>query len=189
MEPSAATRTLSTAEVRRDAVLEAAMHVFAERGFSGTPTTEVAKAAGISHAYLFRLFPTKSDLAVAVAERCHERIHRAFAEACARAKAAGEDPMEAMGLAYAELISDDELLKIQLHSHAAAAGDPAVRAASAAGFGRIVDLVKEQTGAPDEEVGRFIATGMLMNVVAALGAMDSAEPWACTLRAIKQDDC
>src|SRR6476469_990898 len=114
MEPSAATRTLSTADVRRDAVLEPAMHVFAERGLSGTPTTEVAKAAGISHAYLFRLFPTESDLAVAVAERSHGRIHRAFAEACARAKAAGEDPMEAMGLAYAELISDDELLKIQL---------------------------------------------------------------------------
>jgi len=33
---------------------------------------EVAKAAGISHAYLFRLFATKNDLAVAVVERANQ---------------------------------------------------------------------------------------------------------------------
>ena len=51
------------------------MSAFAERGFLGTPTTEIAKAAGISQAYLFRLFPTKSDLVLAV-DRALQRAHQ-----------------------------------------------------------------------------------------------------------------
>src|SRR3954462_2937167 len=102
---AAKTRTLSTAEDRREAVLGAAMSVFASRGFHGTPTSEVAKAAGISHPYLFRLYPTKSGLAVAVVGRANERIYDAFADAAAEAKRTGEDPMKAMGRAYGELLA------------------------------------------------------------------------------------
>src|ERR1700712_1613493 len=102
MTPTAAPtkRTLSTAEERREAVLEAGMSVFAERGFLGTPTTEVAKAAGISQAYLFRLFPTKADLVVAVIERSTQRIKETFVKAAAQAQATGADPRETMGEAY-----------------------------------------------------------------------------------------
>ena len=186
----AATRTLSTAEDRRETVLEAAEHVFAEHGFSGTPTTAVAKAAGISHAYLFRLFPTKSDLAIAVTNRCHERILRAFTAAAAHARADGEDVLAAMGTAYQELLADKEILQLQLHSHAAAIGDPTLREAAAAGYGRIVELVKSESGADDATVAGFMATGMLLNVVAALGAMDSDAHWAGILRALAEDkDC
>src|SRR3954453_18927789 len=120
MEPSTS-RTLSTAEVRREAVLEASMPVMASRGIHASPTAEIAKNAGISHAYLFRLFPTKSDLAIAVVQRANKRIYDAMAAAAA---AAGpEDKLRAMGEAYSELLSDRELLLIQLHSHAAAAED------------------------------------------------------------------
>ena len=176
-----ATRTLSTAADRREAVLEAAVRVFAERGFSGTPTTEVARAAGISHAYLFRLFPTKSDLAIAVTERCHERIIAAFRAAAAHARASGEDVRHAMGEAYGLLVSDDDILRLQLHSHAAAVGDPALREAARAGFGRVVDVVAEETGASPQDVGSFIACGMLINTLSALGATD--EQWLAPLTA------
>ena len=47
-------RTLSTADARREALLEAALPLFAEKGITGTPTLAVAKASGISQAYLFR---------------------------------------------------------------------------------------------------------------------------------------
>src|SRR3954453_2243194 len=106
-------RTLSTAEERREAVLEAGMSVFAEKGFLGTPTMDVARAAGISQAYLFRLFPTKTDLVLAVAERSNQRIREAFAKAAATAKAEGRDPIEAMGEAYGELLSDRRMLLTQ----------------------------------------------------------------------------
>jgi len=185
MTPPTATpakRTLSTAEERREAVLEAGMTVFAEKGFLGTPTTEVAKAAGISQAYLFRLFPTKSDLVLAVIHRSNDRIKEAFANAAAQARTTGEDPMRAMGEAYSELLADRSMLMTQVHQHAAAASMPEVAAVSRAWFAELYDLAARETGADAEELHRFFATGMLLNVMAAIGADDEHGPWAARLR-------
>jgi AcrR family transcriptional regulator len=179
-------RTLSNAVDRREEVLVAAMTVIASRGIHGAPTAEVAKAAGISHAYLFRLFATKSDLAVAVVKRANERIYDAFAAAAAQAKQSGEDPLKAMGHAYGELLADRELLLVQMHAHAASADDEAVRQASREGFARLIDLVERESGAKPEMIGQFFATGMLMNVIAALDGFSAAEQgehWAQALTA------
>jgi AcrR family transcriptional regulator len=172
------TRTLSTADARRETVLTAAMRVFAARGVYGTPTTEVARAAGISQAYLFRLYPSKEALAVAVVERVHERIHETFAQAAERAQSAGESVLPAMGRAYVELLQDRDLMLVQLHAHAASQDVPAIRDASRSGFHRLVDFARTVSGAPDDEIQRFFARGMLLNVLAALDAMDLDEPWA-----------
>jgi AcrR family transcriptional regulator len=180
MEPTA-TRTLSTAEDRREAVLQAAMPVVAARGIAATPTAEIAKRAGISHAYLFRLFPTKSDLAIAVVERANQRIYDAFAAAAASVEGSGEEKLHAMGMAYSELLEDRELLLLQLHSHAAAAEDQAIRDAARKGFERLVGLVERETGMDPAIVGRFFATGMLMNVMAALDAGSLDDHWADVL--------
>jgi AcrR family transcriptional regulator len=184
MTPTATStkRTLSTAEERREAVLEAGMSVFAEKGFLGTPTTEVAKAAGISHAYLFRLFPTKTDLVLAVVERSNQRIKETFLKASAQARATGADPMETMGEAYGELLEDRSMLMTQIHQFAAAASMPEVAEASRAFFGELYDLVSRETGLDPEGVHQFFATGMLLNVMAAIGATDDHGPWAQTLR-------
>src|SRR4051794_1345845 len=178
-------RTLSTAEERREAVLEAGMSVFAERGFLGTPTTDVAKAAGISQAYLFRLFPTKTDLVIAVVQRSNERIASAFAAAAAQAKArgeSGEDVLIAMGEAYGELLADRSMLMTQVHQHAAAASMPEVAAAARAWFAELYELVASETGLDPEDIHRFFATGMLLNVMAAIGATDEHGSWAQCLR-------
>jgi AcrR family transcriptional regulator len=187
MAPTASptTRTLSTAEERREAVLEAGMSVFAERGFIGTPTTEVAKAAGISQAYLFRLFPTKADLVLAVVQRSNERIRDAFVNAAAQAKARGESGQEvkmALGEAYGELLADRSLLMTQVHQHAAAASMPEVAEVARAWFAELYELVRRETGLGDEDVHQFFATGMLLNVMAAIGATDALGPWAACLR-------
>src|SRR3954466_4832048 len=125
-------RTLSTADERREAVLEAGMSVFAEKGFLGTPTTEVAKAAGISQAYLFRLFPTKTDLVLAVAQRSNERIEEVFRKGAAQAKATGEEPEKVIGEAYGELLEDRTVLMTQIHQFAAAASMPEIAEVSRA---------------------------------------------------------
>src|SRR3954471_21732569 len=114
----AATRTLSTAEERREEILAAAERVFAARGLHGTPTMEIAKAAGISQAYLFRLFPTKAELFTALVERCNARIERTFLDAAAAARENGQPVMQAMGEAYIGLLGDRHLLLNQLHAHA-----------------------------------------------------------------------
>lgn len=179
---SAATRTLSTADERREAVLRAAQRVFGARGLHGTPTTEIARAAGISHAYLFRLFPTKTDLAVAAVRATNERIIATFEGAARDAHAEGRDPLQAMGEAYAGLLADRELLLMQLHSYAASPDMPEVREAARDCFARLVALVESSTAATPEEVQRFFAYGMLMNVMTAVDAPGSDAHWAETLR-------
>jgi AcrR family transcriptional regulator len=45
-------------------VLDAAMEVFAEQGFSATSTSEIAKRAGVAAGTVFRFYKTKKDLLV-----------------------------------------------------------------------------------------------------------------------------
>ncbi len=176
-----ATRTLSTAEERRETVLRAALPLFAERGLHGTPTADVARAAGISQAYLFRLFPTKGELYVAVVERCFARTHETFRLAAERARAEGEEVLPAMGRAYVDLLEDRDLLLNDLHAHAAAATDAEVRAVVRRGFAELHALVARLSGAGEDEVRSFFAHGMLLNVLAAMDAHAVDAPWARAL--------
>jgi len=57
-------------EERRQAIVEAVKGVFAEKGFDGTTTRELAKAAGVSEALLYKHFPSKESLYVAMLEAC-----------------------------------------------------------------------------------------------------------------------
>src|SRR5947207_855680 len=50
------------AEDRRSQLLAKALELFAEQGFHGTPTRELAKHAGVSEALVFHHFPTKDAL-------------------------------------------------------------------------------------------------------------------------------
>ena len=188
MPASSPSRTLSTAEARRETILEAAERVFAARGLHGTPTMEIAKAAGISQAYLFRLFPTKAELFVALVQRCNERVHRTFVDAAAAAKAAGEEVLPAMGLAYVGLLADRDLLLGQLHAFAACEDEP-VRAEMRRSFAGLVELVERESGATPDEVRAFFAHGMLLNVLAAMRAEDSDAHWADVLLGPPENRC
>src|SRR3954469_12273912 len=172
-------RTLSTAEERRETLVEAAVRVFAERGFHGTPTTEVAKAAGISQAYLFRLFPTKGELYVAAVGRCFERTLAGFKAAAEGVT--GEAALEAMGKAYVELLADRTALLGQLQAHAAAVNDPVVRDAVRRGFAELYEFVARVSLASGEDIQACFARGMLLNVMAAMDAQNVDEPWARAL--------
>jgi AcrR family transcriptional regulator len=188
MVPPARTsaRTLSTAEERREDVLGAAMKVVGERGLYGTPTTEIARAAGISQAYLFRLFPTKTELFVAVLERSYRRVHDTFVEAAARARRDGRPALEAMGAAYTDLLQDPELLLTQLQGHAAAS-EPEVREALRRGFRMLFEMVERESGAEPIEIQSFFARGMLCNVIAAMQIDGLPEHWAEVLSSADAD--
>jgi AcrR family transcriptional regulator len=177
---TAATRQLSTADERREAVLRAAETTFAARGVHGTPTLDIARATGISHAYLFRLFPTKAELFIAVVRRSNERVLRTFADAAAAAKAGGEEVIPAMGAAYAELLQDRDVLLFQLQAQAAC-DDPAVRDEMRRGFADLLQLIERESGAGAEAVQGFFAQGMLVNVLAALQADAVDDHWAAVL--------
>jgi AcrR family transcriptional regulator len=59
-----------TAEARKEAIVEAVRDVFAEKGFDGTTTRELAKAAGVSEALLYKHFPSKESLYAAMLDGC-----------------------------------------------------------------------------------------------------------------------
>ena len=62
----AQTRPRMSGSDRRNQLLEAALEVFSRKGFEGTTTKEVAAAAGVTEAIIFRHFPTKQALYTAV---------------------------------------------------------------------------------------------------------------------------
>src|ERR1700710_964868 len=53
-------------EDRRRQLIEVAIDLFSKRGFSGTTTREIALAAGVTEAIIFRHFATKQDLYAAI---------------------------------------------------------------------------------------------------------------------------
>jgi hypothetical protein len=60
----------------------------------------------------------------------------------------------------------------------AAASDPEVRAAIRRGFGRLVETAEQLSGRPPEEISKFFAAGMLLNVLAMMGELTDPDPWA-----------
>jgi AcrR family transcriptional regulator len=157
----------STAEERREDVLQAALIEFASGGLDGTSTDAIARRAGISQPYLFRLYPTKKELFVAAVERTFQRVQQAFREAAEGY--VGMEAKEKLGEAYVELLRDETFLKLQLHSYAAACDDADVREATRRGFGRLWDEAIVLTGMSAEQSRDFMAIGMLLNVAAAMG--------------------
>ncbi|SDG33898.1 TetR/AcrR family transcriptional regulator [Desulfosporosinus hippei] len=55
-----------TTEERRQDILEAALNIFTEKGYNGSTTAEIAKAAGVAEGTIFRHFATKKELLIAV---------------------------------------------------------------------------------------------------------------------------
>jgi AcrR family transcriptional regulator len=179
-----ATTTRQTAAERREEVLEAAVAEFARAGFHGASTDAIARRAGISQPYLFRLFGSKKELYLATVRRCFRRTLEVMQEAAEGLR--GEDALLAMGAAYGVLLSADPLmLQAQLQTYAAALDDPDVRQAVREGYGDLYTYVERVSGVPAPRLARFFAMGMLFNVVGAMGLHEEAEPepWAARLMA------
>lgn len=66
-----ATSRKRKALVRREQIIEAAITLFAQQGFDGTSTKQIASSIGITEGLIFHYFPTKFDLLNAVLETRH----------------------------------------------------------------------------------------------------------------------
>lgn len=112
-------------EARRQAVLDAAIGCFAEKGFHGTSTAEICKAAGMSPGNLFHYFASKTAIIAAVAE--HDRAD--IAEIFATIK--DEDAITALeniAETTLRLIAKDTYSKLTLEIAAESARSPEVAA-------------------------------------------------------------
>jgi len=168
-----------SAEERRDAIVAAATEEFATGGLVGASTEAIARRVGVSQPYVFQLFGTKKELFLAVSRSAFSRITLVFEDAAARWTPGTDDcdsPLAAMGMAYKKLLTDRTLLLVQLQGYAACS-DPEVRTAVRDGWKHLYHRVREMSGASREEIHRFFAEGMLLNLGAALGVPGEAESW------------
>jgi len=164
-------------EERREEILDAALGVFAEQGLHGASTEEIARRAGISQPYVFRLFGTKKELYIAVVARCFRQTLEIFQRAAEGKR--GEEALHAIGEAYGELLASDRIyLRAQMQAYAACE-DPDICAVVRGGFGDLVNYVERVSGVEPDVLSAFFSQGMLLNVLASMDA--PAEDWGARL--------
>jgi AcrR family transcriptional regulator len=164
MPATPATRRRSSSAERREALVEAAVHAFAQTGLHGTAVSTITDAVGVTQPYAFSLFGTKKQLFLAAVERCFGRVEATF-----RAAVDGRDTHErllAMGEAYIGLLADRDVLLLQLQAYAAC-GDDEVREVVRRCYMQLYRAVGELSGAGDDKLREFFKEGMLLNVAAA----------------------
>jgi AcrR family transcriptional regulator len=170
-----------SAEDRRESVIHAAIAEFAQRGYHGTSTEAIAKRVGVSQPYLFRLFPGKKAIFTTASLRCIEDTCQVFEEAAKGLE--GEEAVRAMANAYTRLIAEHpEKLQMQMQTYIAVA---AVEAEGDSRFGETVraawmklwDTVHLPLEADLDETTRFLAYGMLINTLMAMGFPTGHRVW------------
>lgn len=172
------------ADQRRELILNAAVAPFAKTGYHGTSTDTVARAAGVSQPYVVRIFGSKLDLFVAVLDRACAAIDQTFSAVLDAApfNPDSEADRERLGLSYADLLGDRDLLRVMMHGFAAG-DEPEIGRTARAGMATIY-LTLRRTGWDEEQVRDFVAQGMLLNVLLSMGALedDIAGPIADLVR-------
>jgi AcrR family transcriptional regulator len=171
-----------TAEERRAQLVDAAVEEFAQAGLAGASTEAIARRAGISHAYLFWLFPTKRALFAATVDHTFDHVLRTFQEAYAQ-RDRDEPVFGVLGHAYLTLIEDRSRLLFQLHAYAAC-GDEDIRTHVRERYMTICSWIREVSDHGEDEVRVFMSTGLLLAVGAAIDAPDLAGDGSFMLRVL-----
>lgn len=164
---------------RRAQVLGIAAVEFADHGLHGASIDAVAHRAGITQAYVFRMFGTKKALFCELVGAAFDRFSDGMAEAARGAT--GLDALTRMGARYHESLADRTTLLLQLQGFAAC-GDDDVRELVRARVARMWDTVADTARLDPVTVKSFLAFGMLLNNMAALDVAELDEPWARGVR-------
>jgi AcrR family transcriptional regulator len=166
-------------EQRREQILELATEAFATAGLHGTSTETLARRAGITQTYVFRLFGTKKALFLRVVERAFGRLIEGMEQAGGDSE--GRDALSAMGRFYDAALADRTGLLVQLQAFAAC-GDPEVRDAVRSHLARMWAAVDQRANLDAVGVKTFLAFGMLLNTAAALEVREVDAEWARGIR-------
>lgn len=135
----------------------------AGEGFAAT-TEQVARAAGVSQPYVIRLFGGKRELMLAVLERAADRVLATFAEVEGGAGAA-----DRLAAAYVGLLDDRDLLLVLMQGFVGGGDEEVGRIARRTLAGAYRRYV-EATGNDGEPARIFLASGMLLTILAAVRA-------------------
>ncbi len=170
-------RTRVPASERRDALIDAAIHHFAQAGFHGTAVDPIAREVGVAQPYVFSLFGSKRELFLAAVDRCFELTIEMFERAAAEFDPEAATPeipdvLMAMAASYVRrLQTDRDLLMLQLQAYAAC-NDEVIRERVRAAQGRLVNVVAQLSHADSERLDEFFRYGAALNQAAALGQLE-----------------
>ncbi len=167
---SSMSRPRLTAAKRTEQIVCAAIGAFSTKGYAGTSTDDVARAAEVSQPYVIRLFGSKQRLFVAGVEFAAGQIEQTFRDS-------GATDLEGLGDAYNTLLERYEVLGMLMHGFAAS-NDPEIGEMMRGCLGRIYSLVRELTGAEPREAADFVSTGIFLTVLASMRVIgpEAVEP-------------
>jgi AcrR family transcriptional regulator len=112
---------------RREAILRAAVTLFARKGFAGVTTRELARGSGISEAMLYKHFPRKEALYRAILRRHLDEVERGFP--VADLESSRESPEEFFARIARTLLlrMDEDPTLLRLMFYSALEGHPMAR--------------------------------------------------------------
>jgi AcrR family transcriptional regulator len=167
MADAAPTKVRKSADERREDILAIAIRQFGDGGYRGTSTEAIAREAGISQPYLFRLFRTKRELFLACADRSCHHVREVFERVAAEAPAG--EKLERMGEAYVdELLPERHEILMLMQSYVAGGAEAEIQAHVRRNYLALVRDVAELAEVPPADTFNFFAHGMLLNVIASL---------------------
>ncbi|TDQ84073.1 TetR family transcriptional regulator [Dongia mobilis] len=163
--------------VRRQNLIEAANAVMAARGFRGAGIAEIAAAAGIAPANLYRYFATKEDLVLAIVMAQRAEIGRCLAEARQGARGA-RDALRRFMTAMTRAAIEPRMRAMWLEILAEAARNPRIAQMLAADDAVLAAAFREliEAGRAAGEIAAGADSPVLAHLLIALmdGAMARA---------------
>lgn len=159
-----------TSDERREQIVLAAIAVFGARGYVGTTTDEVARAAGVSQPYVVRLFGSKENLFLAAMEEALDRMMASFRAALV-AEGDEQSAEKRIGRAYVDLLNVRGLHQMLAHSYLLGS-HPVIGPAARLGFTTVWRFFREDAGFDAESARNFMAEGMLISTMIGLRIVD-----------------
>ena len=157
------------AKTRKDRIMDAALHIFAEKDFQNATITEISKEAGVSEATIYEYFGTKEDLLFAIPEKISNETFDESSKVLPFIKGV-EGRMRAILLSYFQLYQSNPhysaLVLLQLMSNKRFRQTPA-HAAIRRSAHRLLDCIREgiADGTFKNDADPYLIRSMLMGTI------------------------
>ena len=159
----------SRPKTRKDRIMDAALRIFAEKGFQNATITEISKEAGVSEATIYEYFGTKEDLLFAIPEKISNETFEKSTKVIPYIKGV-EGKIRAILLFYVQLYQSNPhysaLVLLQLMSNKRFRQTPAHAAIRRSSHG-LLDCIKEgiEDGTFKKDSNPYLIRSMLMGAI------------------------
>ena len=159
----------SRPKTRKDRIMDAALRIFAEKGFQNATITEISKEAGVSEATIYEYFGTKEDLLFAIPEKISNETFEKSTKVIPYIKGV-EGKIRAILLFYVQLYQSNPhysaLVLLQLMSNKRFRQTPA-HAAIRKSSHALLDCIKTgiEDGSFKKDSNPYLIRSMLMGAI------------------------